>query len=275
MMDETQRMLETAKEAAQCGGEILMQEFGKLTDSQIDLKGKGDYVTELDRRSEQAIIGRIKEDFSGHIIQAEESGEEIQKSSYRWIIDPLDGTANYVQGIPVYGVSIALKKRDVVLMGVVYYPDRDEMFWATRGDGAFLNGERIRVSTRKDMAYAMLASGFPWRSRTYLDSYMACFRELFLGAAGIRRMGSAAIDLAYTACGRFDGFWEMKLGPWDIAAGILLIQEAGGVVTDFLGGDGYFASGNVVAGNPFIHKKIVHVTRRHLSGVGNDAPKEA
>lgn len=260
-------MLETAREAAQCGGDILMQEFGKLTDLQIDLKGKGDYVTELDRRSEKAIIGRIKEDFPGHIIQAEESGEEIQKSSYRWIIDPLDGTANYVQGIPVYGVSVALKKESDILIGVVYYPDRDEMFWAEKGEGAFLNGERIRVSSRKDMAYAMLASGFPWRSRHHLDAYMACFKELFLRAAGIRRMGSAAIDLAYTACGRFDGFWEMQLGPWDIAAGILLIQEAGGVVTDFLGGEGYFASGNVVAGNPFIHEKILRVIRKHLSGV--------
>lgn len=260
-------MLDTAKEAAQIGGEILLKEFGKLRRSQIDLKGTGDYVTELDRRSEDAIIQRIKANFPDHVIQAEESGIEDRKSLYCWLIDPLDGTANYVQGISMFGVSVAVLKEGEVVIGVVFYPDRNELFWAEKGRGAFLNGMRIQVSSKKDIAYAMLASGFPWRSKMYLDSYMASFKELFLKAAGIRRMGAAAIDLAYTACGRFDGFWEMKLNPWDIAAGILLVQEAGGVVSDFRGENGYMDSGNVVAGTPEIYGQILEVIRQYLGGV--------
>lgn len=264
MRENLRYMLETAREAVHIGGDVLLQEFGTLTQSQIDLKGMGDYVTELDRRSERAIIRRIKENFPDHVINAEESGEEVHESPYRWIIDPLDGTANYVQGIPMFGVSVALMREDEILLGVVSHPDRNELFWAVKGEGAFLNEQPIRVSAKEEMAYSMLASGFPWRSKDYLDPYMACFKELFLDAAGIRRMGSAAIDLAYTACGRFDGFWEMKLCPWDIAAGILLVQEAGGMVTDFHGGVNYLASGNVVAGNPILHGKILEVTQRHL-----------
>ena len=267
MTEPKQRMMEVAREAACIGGDILREKFGHLQNSQIDLKGMGDYVTELDHRSEEAIIKRIKQDYPDHMILAEESGRECRDSSYNWIIDPLDGTANYVQGIPVYGISIALKKKDDLLLGLVYDVDRDDMYWALRGEGAYLNGQKIRVSNRDEMAYSMLASGFPWRSKKYMDPYMACFKELFLDAAGIRRMGSAAIDLAYTACGRFDGFWEMKLGTWDIAAGILLVREAGGVVTDFHGGDTYLESGNVVAGNAVIHAKILEVIRRHLSDI--------
>ncbi len=265
--EEDRHMLETAKEAARIGGEILKQGFGKLTQSQIDLKGMGDYVTDSDRLSETEILRHIKKTYPTHILHAEESGVECHESPYRWIIDPLDGTANYIQEIPIYGVSIAVKKKTDILLGVVYHVDRDEMFWAVRGEGACLNGQPIRVSSREDMAYTMLASGFPWRSKDYMDPYMDCFKELFLSAAGIRRMGSAAIDLAYTACGRFDGFWEMKLGPWDIAAGILLVQEAGGVVTDFRGEHEYLVSGNVVAGNPAIHGIMLEMTRRHLAHI--------
>ena len=260
-------LMEVAKDAARIGGAILREGFGTLKPDQIDLKGLGDYVTDLDRRSEEAIKNRIREDYPKHILLAEESGIECRDSAYRWIVDPLDGTANYVQGIPIYGVSVALKKNDTLLLGVVYHVDREEMFWAVKGEGAYLNGKRIHVSPREDMAYSMLASGFPWRSKDYLSPYMDCFKELFLKAAGLRRLGSAAIDLAYTACGRFDGFWEMKLGPWDIAAGVLLVQEAGGVATDFHGGTNYLASGNVIAGNPFVHKEILRVVRQHLTHI--------
>jgi myo-inositol-1(or 4)-monophosphatase len=260
-------MLETAKEASRIGGKILLKEFGKLRRSQIGLKGMGDYVTELDHLSEQAIIKKIKADFPDHVIHAEESGVEDKKSPYGWFIDPLDGTANYVQGIPLFGVSIAVMKEKEIIIGVVYYPDRDELFWAEKGRGAFLNGKPIQVSLKKDIAYAMIASGFPWRSKAYLDPYTDSFKELFLKAAGIRRMGSASIDLAYTGCGRFDGFWEMKLKSWDIAAGILIIEEAGGIVTDFQGGNRYLKSGNVVAGNPEIHKQILEVTKQYLGEV--------
>jgi len=259
--------LDTAKEAARIGGAVLSKEFGKLQKSQINLKGRGDYVTDVDRRSEQAIIQKIRAHFPDHIIHAEESGKENRRSPYRWLIDPLDGTANYIQKIPVYAISIALIEDNEIITGVVFDPNRDEMFWAERGKGAFLNGQRIHVSNKEKMDYSMLASGFPWRSKEYLDPYLDCFKELFLAAAGIRRMGSAAMDLAYTACGRFDGFWEMKLGPWDIAAGILLVEEAGGVVTDFHGERACLKNGNVVAGNPGVHKIVLEVTQRHLSNI--------
>jgi len=267
MTEDKHQMLKTAKEAAQIGGELLLQGFGQLNRNQIDLKGMGDYVTDLDHLSEEAIIRKIKQSYPDHIIHAEESGEDSQKSPYRWLIDPLDGTANYVHNIPVYAVSIALTMEDEIEIGVVHYPERKEMFWAVAGEGAFLNGRPIHVSSRKEMAYSMLATGFPWRSKPWIDPYMDCFKDLFIKAAGLRRMGSAAIDLAYTAWGRFDGFWEMKLSPWDIAAGIVMVREAGGVVTDFRGENNYLPSGNVVAGNPDIHRQILEVTRRHLSEI--------
>lgn len=259
------RALETAKEAARVGGAILQEEFGKLKASQIGFKGKGDYVTEIDRKSEDAILQVIRKAFPQHRLHAEESGKHAADSLCCWFVDPLDGTANYVQGISLYCVSIALEVDGDIKVAVVFHPDREEMFWAVRGQGAFLNGEPIHVSKKERMAYSMLASGFPWRSKPYVDAYLSCFKRLFLASAGIRRMGSAAIDLAYTACGRFDGFWEMKLGPWDIAAGVLLIEEAGGVVTDFNGGKDYLTSGNVVAGNPAIHQEILGATCQHLS----------
>jgi myo-inositol-1(or 4)-monophosphatase len=232
------------------------------------MKGMGDYVTDLDRRSEEAIIQKIKAHFPDHIIHAEESGVDSRDSKYRWIIDPLDGTANYVQGIPVYGISIALLREGNIVLGVVYHPERDELYWAERGRGAYLNGEAVTVSDQEDIAYSMIASGFPWRSKEFLDPYLATFKEMFLAAAGMRRMGAAAIDLAYTACGRFDGFWEMKLGPWDVAAGILLVEEAGGIVTDFTGQRNFLESGNVVAGNPKIHPTLLRVVQDHLSSIG-------
>ena len=267
MMDGQDPILSTAREAARVGGEILLKDFGKLSPDQIDLKGKGDYVTDLDRRSEKAIIQKIKENFSDHLIHAEESGKEEKRSEYRWLLDPLDGTANYVHGIPLYGVSIAVLKGERIITGVVFDPSRDEMFWAREGKGAYLNGKAIHVSLKKKPGDAMLATGFPWRSKNNLDAYLDSFRKLFVEYSGIRRMGAASIDLAYTACGRIDGFWEMKLGPWDIAAGLLLIREAGGIATDFHGGDTCLTSGNVVAGNSDIHGNILKVTREFLGGI--------
>jgi myo-inositol-1(or 4)-monophosphatase len=260
-------IIETAQKAALVGGEILKKEFGKLKKDQIDFKGKGDYVTELDIRSEQAIIKEIKKEFPDHVIYAEETGKENRTSKYQWYIDPLDGTANYVQSIPIFCVSIAIEKEKELIAGVVYNPLLKEMFWAQKDRSAFLNEEKIHVSSKKKMSNSILASGFPWRSRPYLDPYMASFKDIFIASAGVRRMGSAALDLAYTACGRFDGFWEMKLKPYDIAAGILIIKEAGGIVTDFNGGDDFMTSGNVVAGNPSIHKKLLDVTKKRLAFV--------
>jgi myo-inositol-1(or 4)-monophosphatase len=267
MKDETGPMLETAVDAAKIGGAVLKDGFGTIRQDQIGLKGAGDFISELDHRSEQAIIRRIKRTFPDHSILAEESGSTGEASLFQWCIDPLDGTANYVQGIGHFSISIAVLQGKDVLLGVVFDPMRDELFHAVRNGGAFMNGQKIHVSEKNDLSRAMLATGFPWRSKPNIDSYQFSFKDLFLKSAGIRRMGSAALDLSYTACGRFDGFWEMALKSWDISAGILMVKEAGGMVSDFKGGDTYMDSGNVVASNRRLHDMIVNVTRKHLSEI--------
>ena len=180
MMDSQDLILNTAIEAARIGGDILLKDFGGLSPDQIDLKGIGDYVTELDRRSEKAIIQKIQENFSDHLIHAEESGIKEKKSEYRWLLDPLDGTANYVHGIHLYGVSIAVLKGECIIAGVVFDPSKDEMFWARKGRGAYLNGKAIRVSSKKSLGGAMLATGFPWRSKNNLDAYLNSFQKPLL-----------------------------------------------------------------------------------------------
>ncbi len=266
-LPEREALLATAKDAARIGGEIVLQGFRKLKKEQVRLKGAGDFVTELDHRSEEAILRRIRETFPEHSIQAEESGLGAGESSHRWFIDPLDGTTNYVHGVPVFSVSIAVAVQGEVVAAVVLDPVHKEMFWAEKGRGAFLNNNPIRVSQKHTLEESFLASGFPWRSKQYLDMYLDSFRELFEASAGIRRMGSAAIDLCYTACGRYDGFWEMKLKPWDIAAGVLIVREAGGVASDFRGGQNFMATGNLVAASPNIFPAMLEVVKRHLEGV--------
>ena len=254
-------MLKTAQKAAKIGGEILKKEFRKLKDNQIDVKGKGDYVTDLDYKSEGEIISYIKKKYPDHTIIAEETANKKIKAEYQWIIDPLDGTTNYIQGIPVYAVSIGMAVKGNITVGVVYSPETEEMFWAEKGKGAYLNNHPIQVSKKNIMDDVIIATGFPFKIKENLDLYLNQFKKLFLQSSGIRRMGSAAVDLAYTACGIIDGFWEMKLNPWDVAAGSLLIQEAGGKVTDFEGEETYLESGNIAAGNPFVHGKIIEVTK--------------
>jgi myo-inositol-1(or 4)-monophosphatase len=266
-MMENSVLLDTAREAALVGGEILNRGFRQLRKDQIRLKGAGDFVTELDHRSEEAVIRRIRQSFPEHVIQAEESGTGEGESRYHWFIDPLDGTTNYVHGVPIYSVSIAVARDGEMVAGVVFDPAHKEMFWAVKGGGAYLNGSQIRVSQKESLGDAFLASGFPWRSKQYLELYLDSFRVLFSESAGVRRMGSAAIDLSYTACGRFDGFWEMKLKPWDIAAGVLIVREAGGLVSDFIGEQQYMATGNLLAANPNIFPKMLQVVKRHLAGV--------
>ncbi len=257
-------MLKTALKAAKISGRILKKEFRKLKSTQVDAKGKGDYVTELDYKSEHEIIKIIKKMYPDHAILAEESSNQEMDSQYQWIIDPLDGTANYIQKIPVYAVSIGVAVMGIIRIGVIYSPETEEMFWAESGKGAYLNGNRIRVSKKKKMENAILATGFPFRVKENLDTYLQSFKRLFLQSAGVRRMGAAAVDLAYTACGILDGFWEMKLKPWDIAAGSILVKEAGGRVSDFQGMENYMKSGNIVAGNPFVHGKILEITESEL-----------
>lgn len=255
--------LEVAVDAAKQAGEILITNLGKIGEKQISNKGINDYVTYVDKLSEEKIISIIKKSFPTHRIKAEESGEEETESTYRWIIDPLDGTTNYIHSFPVFGISVALEKDKDLILGVIYDPLRQELFTAQKGKGAFLNGQLIKVSNCKDISSALLATGFPFRSKDKLSIYEISFRRLFLASSGVRRLGAAAIDLCYLACGRIDGFWELGLSWWDIAAGIVIIREAGGIISDWNGEDTYSETGNIVAANKFIHPQIIS----HIHGL--------
>ena len=246
---------------ARVGGRVLMEHWGRRSTYAIQEKGRNDFVTIVDRRAEEAIVRLIRGRFPDHAVIAEESPPSGGSSGYRWYIDPLDGTTNYIHGYPLFCVSVGLADPQGMRAGAVFDPLRNEMFTATRGGGAFLNGEPIRVSPVEKLSEALLVTGFPFRSLHRLDPYLASFRSLILGSSGIRRDGSAALDLAYVACGRYDGFWEMSLSAWDVAAGGLIVREAGGVATDFQGRDDYLTSGDIVAANPNIHPAMLRVVR--------------
>lgn len=248
-------MLNIAVRAARSAGGIIARSLGKVETLKIDLKGKNDFVTEVDRTAEREIIRVLRNSFPSHGILAEESGFD-KGDEYVWIIDPLDGTINFLHGFPQFAVSIALQHKGRIEQAVVFEPIRQELFTATRGSGAVLNDRRIRVTSHAEMQGALLGTGFPFKSQKYLDVYLEMFRSLFADTAGIRRTGSAALDLAWVAAGRLDGFWEIGLQAWDMAAGVLLIQEAGGLVSDFAGNDEYLKSGNIICGNPKLHRLI-------------------
>ncbi|MEO1879773.1 MAG: inositol-1-monophosphatase [Methylococcales bacterium] len=248
-------MLNIAVRAARNAGDLIQrssEDIGRLT---ISKKGKNDFVSEVDRIAEAEIIQVIRYAYPDHSILAEESGEH-KGNDYTWIIDPLDGTTNYLHGYPQYAVSIALKHKGKIEVAVVYDPLRDELFTAEKGGGAMLNNRRIRVSNQVDIHAALIGTGFPFKLPQHLDAYLDMFKTLTPMTAGIRRAGSAALDLAYLATGRLDGFWEIGLKEWDMAAGILLVQEAGGVVTDFSFNEHYLKSGNVILGNPKMHQAL-------------------
>ena len=249
-------MLNTAVKAARRAGAIINRASLDLDKLTVTRKRHNDFVSEVDRAAEHAIIAILKEAYPEHAILAEESGAAGQ-SDYQWIIDPLDGTTNFLHGLPPYCVSIALAHKGVLAQGVVYDPTRNDLFTATRGRGAFLNDRRIRVSKVEKLADALIGTGFPFRDLANLDRYMTMFKEVTLKSTGVRRPGAAALDLAYVACGRYDGFWEIGLGAWDLAAGALLIQEAGGLVADLDGNGTYLESGNVVCGNPKVFAQLL------------------
>ena len=232
----------------------------------IETKSKNDFVSEVDRQAEHEIIQTIRKAFPDHAILAEESGEQ-DGSEFQWVIDPLDGTTNYLRQVPQYAVSIAIKQKGRLEHAVVFDPLKDELYSASRGSGAQLNGRRIRVSNTKWLEGALLGTGFPFKNQKYLDVYMHTFREMMVPTAGIRRAGSAALDLAYVAAGRFDGFWEFDLNAWDMAAGILLIQEAGGLVSDMQGGHEIFETGHIIAGNPRVFKAMVKAIYPHTQAL--------
>ncbi|GAQ94037.1 myo-inositol-1(or 4)-monophosphatase [Thermodesulfovibrio aggregans] len=247
-----------AIEVAQQAGKIIKEKIGTITFEQITHKSISDYVTEIDIYSEKTIVNHIKKHFPAHQIMAEESSNDYKKAEYLWIIDPLDGTTNFIHGFPFVAISIALMYKGEIVLGVIHDPTRNETFYAELGSGAFLNGERIKVSTTNLPELSLIATGFPFRNKQYIPNYIKIFRELLYSVSDLRRAGAAAIDLAYVACGRVDGFFEFALSPWDIAAGVSLIKEAGGVVSDFEGDDGYLKTGHIIAGNPVIHSFLVN-----------------
>jgi myo-inositol-1(or 4)-monophosphatase len=257
-------MLNIAVRAARSAGEIINRSAENVGRLQINYKSKNDYATEVDRMAEQEIIRIIKAAFPDHAILAEESGEH-KGNDYVWIIDPLDGTTNFLHGFPQFAVSIALKLKDRIEIGVIYDPLRDELFTAERGGGAMMNSRKIRVTAQANMVGALLGTGFPFKNLQHIDAYLGMFKALSIDTAGIRRAGAAALDLAYVAAGRLDGFWEIGLQPWDMAAGVLLIKEAGGVATDFTFGDTYLDSGNLIAGNPKMHQLIYKAIEPHVT----------
>ncbi|MFQ5936081.1 MAG: inositol monophosphatase family protein [Acidiferrobacterales bacterium] len=256
-------MLNTAVKAARLAGNIILRYSDQLERLAIETKGRNDFVSEVDHHAEAEIVRVIQAAYPGHAILAEESGHQ-EGNEYLWVIDPLDGTTNYLHGYPHYAVSIALKHRDRFEQAVVFDPLRNELFTASRGQGAQMNGRRIRVSQVASLTLALLGTGFPFRAHKHLEVWINTFRTLLTETSGVRRAGSAALDLAHVACGRLDGFWELGLSPWDIAAGALLIEEAGGLIADFRGGQDYLQSGNVVAGNPEIYSKMLPLIQSQL-----------
>ncbi|HXV19088.1 MAG TPA: inositol monophosphatase family protein [Candidatus Omnitrophota bacterium] len=263
------KFLTVAREAADKASKILMTSYGHLKNSQIGMKSKNDFVTEIDKRSEKAIIQTIKKYFPDHAIQAEESGITDGEKTL-WIIDPLDGTSNYIHQFPLFSISIGVMQKGRMAAGLIYDPLHKELFTAERGRGAYLNGRRIRATRVPRLADALMATGIPFRARERFDEYLKSFEKISLGSVGMRRGGSAALDLAYVACGRFDGFWEIDLSPWDIAAGSLIVEEAGGKVTDMWGGTDHFKSGDTLASNTLIHNELLKITSKIFSRSNRD-----
>jgi myo-inositol-1(or 4)-monophosphatase len=254
-------MLTIAVRAARRAGSIINR--ASLSGGALNVRSKrvNDFVTQVDQAAEEAIIEIVRKAHPDHGFLAEESGRAAGAAEYVWIIDPLDGTTNFIHGFPQYCVSIAVEHRGALAQGVVYDPVKNELFTASKGRGAFLNDRRIRVSKCTRLKESLVGTGFPFKELSRLDLYTGQLRNLIQGSAGVRRAGAAALDLAYVACGRLDAFWEMGLSPWDMAAGALLIQEAGGLVGDFSGEARYMQSGDISAATPKVFPQLLEALR--------------
>ena len=258
-------MLNTAVKAARKAGSIITRASSEIDRLTVRRKQHNDFVSEVDHAAEEAVIRTLREAYPSHAFLAEEGGASSPAagSEYLWIIDPLDGTTNFLHGFPQYCVSIALKHKGVLQQAVVYDPNRNELFTATRGAGAFLNDRRIRVSATDKFEDSLIGTGFPFREFAHFDEYLRMFTAVTRRVAGVRRPGAAALDLAWVAAGRLDGFWEMGLSPWDMAGGALLVREAGGMVSDFEAGEGFLENGRIVAANPKVFSTLLEaITRR-------------
>lgn len=247
--------------AAKEAGNIIHKSSQQLDRIKINEKNQNDFVSDIDLQAERKIIQTIQKSYPDHNILAEESGHIDQGSEYTWIIDPIDGTTNFIHGFPFYCVSIAVQHKNRIEHSVIYDPTRLELFTASRGQGAMLNNKRLRVNNQNQFAKTLIGTGFPFRNKAVAQKYFDTFTAIFDQCAGVRRAGAAALDLAYVAAGRLDGFWEFSLKPWDIAAGSLLVKEAGGLVCDSEGQENYLKTGNVVAGNPKTLKALLQLIR--------------
>lgn len=257
-------MLTIAKEAALEAGRFLQCNLGKVKHVERKLGQETNLVTEIDRRAEMIIIKKIKQHYPSHDILAEESGAHRIQSEYRWVIDPLDGTTNYTHGLPIFCVSIGVEHNGVIIAAAIYDPSANELFTAEKGRGAYLNGKRIHVSTCDSLITSLLVTGFPYNIRDNPSHAVEHFVNLLMEGQGVRRLGSAALDLAYVAAGRLDGFWEVTLNPWDKAAGMLLVQEAGGLVTDFKNSPASIYDASTLATNGRIHAQMLAVLGKSL-----------
>ena len=266
-------MLTTAVKAARRAGTIINRGARDLDLLKVSAKGPKDFVSEIDHAAEAAIVDTLLSAYPGHAILAEEGTAKGENAAaeHLWIIDPLDGTTNFLHGFPQYCVSIALAHRGVVTQGVIYDPVRNDLFTATRGRGAFCNDRRIRVSKRAHLRDCLIGTGFPFRDGSFLDAYLAMMREMITHTAGLRRPGAAALDLAYVAAGNYDGFFEIGLNPWDVAAGSLLVLEAGGLIGDLSGEGDYLYGGQVIAANPKVFVQMVQALSPFRLALGREA----
>jgi myo-inositol-1(or 4)-monophosphatase len=258
-------LLNVMVQAALKAGKSLSRDFGEVQNLQVSLKGPGDYVSQADRKAEKIVKEELLKARPTYGFLGEES-EEIKGTdgSHRWIVDPLDGTTNFLHGIPMFATSIGLERSGEIVAGVVYNPATDELFTAEKGGGAFVNDRRLRVSARKNLSDAVVGCGIPHLGQTMHGRFLVQLRHVMGEVAGVRRFGSASLDLAYVAAGRLDGFWEEGQHPWDMAAGIVLIREAGGFASDLSGGADMFGSGTIVAGNEHIHKALLEAANRPM-----------
>ncbi|PLP60074.1 inositol monophosphatase [Mesorhizobium loti] len=259
-------LLNVMVQAAMKAGRSLSRDFGEVQNLQVSMKGPGDYVSQADRKAEDIIFTELSKARPGYAFLMEErgtvSGDDDQ---HRWIVDPLDGTTNFLHGIPIFSVSIALERQGQIVAGVIYNPAMDELYTAERGGGAFMNDRRLRVAARNKLSDTVIGCGVPHLGRGHHGNFLIELRNVMAEVAGIRRLGSAALDLAYVAAGRMDGYWEDKLSPWDIAAGILMVREAGGYVSDPDGGQGMLESGSLVAGNEAIHRALLATLKKPIA----------
>ncbi len=257
-------MVNIAVRAARNAGSIIARHVDRLDRIRVESKGLNDFVSDVDRMAEQEVIQVLQKAYPDHAIIGEETGRHGE-ADYRWIIDPLDGTTNFLHGLPHFAVSIALEHKGRLEVGVIYDPMRQELFSAARGEGASLDGRKLRMRPQKSFSGRLIGTGFPFRRPQHMDAYLNMFRGVSKRAADLRRAGSAALDLAYVAAGRLDGYWEIGLHPWDLAAGALLVREAGGVVGDFTGGENFMDSGNIVAGSPKLFHDLMQEVQSHCT----------